>query len=231
MSGAGGNREINQHWLNRWETGDIGWHHQEFNNHLISHWPNLSVPTGSTIMIPLCGKSRDMAWLRDKGYKILGIEVSPLAVRSFFEENRLEPSRTQKGAFESWQADDFEILCGDIFDLRKEHTGQVSAVYDRASLVALNPDQRKQFSRLLQTVLPADSQVLLVAMDYPQSEMAGPPYSVPDNEVFALFGRHFDVTQLDHLDLLADSDRYQNKGLSRLHESIYALRKHTPETD
>ena len=216
---------INRAWLTRWQEHNIGWHHQEFNEHLLNHWSSISVPGGSTLFVPLCGKSRDMLWLHEQGYNILGVELSPLAVSAFFEENNLAPSRSQKGAFESWQSGGLEILCGDIFKLERNHLAHVAAVYDRASLVALNPKQRKQYAALLQSSLPENTQMLLVAMDYPQAEMAGPPYSVPGEEVTELFADHFSVRQLDSLDLMSDSDRYQDKGLSSLHENIYKLQK------
>jgi thiopurine S-methyltransferase len=62
-------------------------------------------------------------------------------------------------------------------------------------------------------------------MDYPQQEMQGPPYSVTEEEVRALFGSGWEITLLDSLDLMRDTDRYRDRGLSRMSEQVYRLRK------
>ncbi len=100
----------------------------------------------------------------------------------------------------------------------------MDAVYDRASLVALNPLQRMHYAQLLKRLLPVDCAMLLVAMDYPQHEMTGPPFSVDQLEVQRLYGSDYTVELLHSLDLLQESKRYQEQGLSRLFEQIYHLR-------
>ncbi|MEN8180424.1 MAG: thiopurine S-methyltransferase [Pseudomonadota bacterium] len=213
----------NSHWLQRWEEQNIGWHHEEFNPHLLNHWSALSVPGGSLVLAPLCGKSRDMVWLAERGYRLRGIELSPLAIETFFMEQGLQPERETVHGFERWSAGPYEIFCGDIFDLEQLDNSQVDAVYDRASLVALNPVQRRHYVQLLKRLLPERCPVLLVAMDYSQHEMTGPPYSVDETEVRGLFRSDYEVTMLDSLDLLNESERYREQGLSRIFEQIYQL--------
>ncbi len=216
-------RGPNDNWLQRWEEQNIGWHHEEFNPHLLNHWSALNVADGALVLAPLCGKSRDMVWLAEKDYRIRGIELSPLAVETFFVEQELQPERETVNGFERWSAGPYEIFCGDIFDLEQLDNSQVNAVYDRASLVALNPVQRRQYVQLLKRLLPERCPVLLVAMDYPQHEMSGPPYSVDETEVRSLFRSAYTISMLDSLDLLSESERYREQGLSRLYERIYQL--------
>jgi thiopurine S-methyltransferase len=166
-----------------------------------------------------------MVWLAEQDYRILGIEISPVAVSTFFAERGLEPRITEGEHFSRWQAGAFELLCGDLFLLQQEDLQRVDAVYDRASLVALDRDQRKAYAELLETLLPGGCCVLLVAMDYPQQEMPGPPYSVAEGEVRELFSSNFEIELLDSLDLMKHTDRYQNRGLSRMLEQIYRLKK------
>ncbi len=212
-------------WLRRWEENTIGWHHHEYNPHLLGFWHLLNVPPGSRVLVPLCGKSRDMVWLAEHEYRLLGVELSPIAVSSFFAELGLEPRVTEQERFTRWQAGRYEILCGDLFGLERGDLQAVDAVYDRASLVALDCNQRKEYARFLGWLLPPGCEVLLVAMDYPQQEMQGPPFSVTEAEVRELFGSAFHITLLDSLDLLQDTDRYQDRGLSRMAEQVYRLRK------
>jgi len=126
--------------------------------------------------------------------------------------------------FERWSAGPYEIFCGDIFDLPLLDNADIDAVYDRASLVALNPEQRRHYAELLVRLLPEKVKMLLVAMDYPQVEMQGPPYSVQTAEVKALFESRFSVKLLHTLDLLQDTERYGDKGVSRMLEQVYLLK-------
>lgn len=217
--------ELRDFWLQRWKENDIGWHHQEFNPHLTGFWHRAGTAAGALVLVPLCGKSRDMVWLAEQGYQVLGVELSPVAVAGFFQEQELAPEVRDAGPFQLWRAGPYQILCGDIFQLTRTDVLGVAGVYDRASLVALNPEQRASYARLLSSILPSACPVLLVAMDYPKQEMSGPPYCVAPDEVQALFRSAFEVSQLHELDLLKDSVRYQDKGLSRLSEQIYLLRK------
>jgi len=211
------------YWLKRWEEGETGWHHQNINPHLRAFWGRVDVAPGSRVLVPLCGQSLDMAWLGELGYRVLGVEFSPLAIAGFFNDLGLEPEKIESDRFEKWHSGQFEILCGDIFHLIEQDIQNVSAVYDRASLVALEPEQRQRYAQLLGKILPDGCSVLLVAMDYPQTEMQGPPYSVAETEVRNLFEERFSVSLLHSIDLLAEGDRYTQRGLSRMSEQIYLL--------
>ena len=217
-------RDPNENWLQRWQDQNIGWHHVEFNPHLLNHWHSLLMPQGSLVLAPLCGKSRDMVWLAEQGYRIRGVELSPLAVQTFFEEHDLSPAVTREGAFQRWRAGPYDLLCGDIFDLPELDCSDIDAVYDRASLVALNPEQRSRYAKMLNGLLDQRSKMLLVAMDYPQEEMSGPPYSVQEKEVRQLFESRFKVQLLHTLDILKDTERYGEKGVSRMQELVYLLK-------
>jgi thiopurine S-methyltransferase len=146
-------------------------------------------------------------------------------VEAFFLEHHLQPSMTSVAGFQCWRAGAYEIYCGDIFDLGELDNSDIDAVYDRASLIALNPVQRRQYARMLIDLLPQKSRMLLVAMDYPQDEMQGPPYSVEETEVKALFSPDFSVELLHTLDLLKDTERYGGKGVSRMLEQVYLLKR------
>ncbi len=224
MSETDALRDPNDNWLQRWKEQNIGWHHVEFNPHLLNHWHAMHMPQGSVVLAPLCGKSRDMVWLAQQGYRIRGVELSPLAVESFFGEHQLQPEVSAVAGFECWRAGPYELYCGDIFDLPQLDTGDIDAVYDRASLIALNPLQRRHYANMLCRLLPEKCRILLVAMDYPQEEMSGPPYSVQEAEVRELFESRFKITLLHTLDLLKDSERYGDKGVSRMLEQVYLLK-------
>ncbi|MBI5007692.1 MAG: thiopurine S-methyltransferase [Nitrosomonadales bacterium] len=210
-------------WLERWERAEIGFHQGEINPYLLRHWPELNAAQGGEVFVPLCGKSLDMVWLRGRGYAVLGVELSPIAVQDFFRENGQSPAHTHTGKFECCAADGIRILCGDFFDLSKQDMAKVTAVYDRASLVALPPEMRERYAHHLADILPAGTQILLVTFDYPQAEMQGPPFAVSVSEVEALYGKYADIRLLAEEDALAQNPRFQQRGMTRLQENIFLL--------
>jgi thiopurine S-methyltransferase len=210
-------------WLERWEREDIGFHQNEVNPHLCEYWPELNIARGSMVFVPLCGKSQDMLWLRDQGLQVLGVELSAIAVRAFFKENGYTPQHINSGKFDRCDANGIRILCGDFFNLDKDDMANVSAVYDRASLIALPPEMRERYVLRLVNILPPATQILLITVDYPQPEMQGPPFSVSSGEVEALYCKHAEVRLLAHLDVLEQNPRFQQRGLSSLRENIFLL--------
>lgn len=212
-------------WKARWEEGQIGFHQDRANDYLVRHWPALGVPAGARVLVPMCGKSKDMLWLRAQGYPVLGVELSPIAVDAFFAENNLSLSRSSEGKFERASADGCELLCGDFFDLAKRDCEGVLAVYDRASLIALPVEMRERYARHLAGLLDPGDQVLLITMEYPQYEMDGPPFSVHEEDVRRLYEPAFEVRLLGAVDVLAENARFRDRGVSALHEKTYALKR------
>ncbi len=211
-------------WLERWEKGEIGFHQDDINPHLLHYWRELSAAPDAKVFVPLCGKTRDMLWLRQQGHAVLGVELSAIAVDAFFRENGYAPERISGEHLQHCIADGIDIICGDFFDLTKDDLRGVTAVYDRASLVALPPDMRQRYAAHLMEILPATAQILLVTFDYPQPEMAGPPFAVSPDEVGALYSNRAHIRLLAHHDVLAQNPRFRERGLSRLQENIFLLR-------
>jgi len=212
-------------WLERWQQNQIGFHEEEINPHLQKFWGNFNIPKGSTIFVPLCGKSSDMLWLLSLGYQVIGVELSPLAVKSFFADNNLSAEVTERGAFQCWQIEGLTILQGDFFDLSRTDLADCYAVYDRAALVALPAEMRQQYVAHLRQISPALRHTLLVTLEYNQDEMSGPPFSVSSAEVQALFGADYTIACLFTADALQENEFFKERGLSQLIESAYWLSK------
>ncbi len=210
-------------WLERWQQNQIGFHQAEINAHLQDFWGVLGLPHGSLVFVPLCGKSRDLLWLRAQGHPVLGVEISPIAVNDFFRENGLAPQRRHEGAFERCAADGLEILCGDFFALTSGQLAAVAGVYDRASLIALPGDMRVRYAQHLQHILPAAAEILLITVEYRQAQMDGPPFCVRQAEVEQLYRERYAVTVLYTKDVLAENARFRERGLSALVEKVYRL--------
>ena len=209
-------------WHQRWQDNRIGFHLGQVNPYLVKYWPTLGLHAGSRVFVPLCGKSLDMLWLAEQGHEVVGVEISPIAVRAFFEENRLDPEISQQGAFEIWAVDQITILLGDFFELTPGQLGEVAAVYDRASLIALPADLRAEYVEHLNALCPSVPR-LLITLDYDQDRMAGPPFAVSDEEVRELYADRSSLVRLAAEDVLADNPRFREKGLERMVESVWRM--------
>ena len=202
-------------WLERWELDQTGFHQNEVNPYLMRHGHRLK----GKVFVPLCGKSLDMSWLVKQGAEVLGVELSPIAVRAYFEENGLSATCRPFGKFESCEAQGIRILCGDFFDLKREDMEGVSAVYDRASMVALPPAMRERYVRHLTSILR--SEILLITLDYPQDEMQGPPFAVSVDEVERLYRDFASIELLEQADGMAP--RFAERGVTRMQENVFLL--------
>lgn len=209
-------------WNQRWINNEIGFHQNRVNVHLERNWARVC-DSPARVFVPLCGKTGDMVWLANQGSDVIGVEISPIAVQAFFDENGLKPTVTDEAPFKRWQAGKYSLLEGDFFQLSTRHLGQINAVYDRASLVALPPAMRQNYVRHLAKLLPSETACLLVAFDYPQSEMDGPPFSVPPATVADLFSHEFNIKLLYQDDVLNENGKFRERGVTRLTEDAYHL--------
>jgi len=210
-------------WHQRWQENQIGFHQQEINPYLQRHWAELEVPPMGRVFVPLCGKSNDMLWFVSMGYRVVAVELSRLAVESFFSENGLNPITYRQGDFWIYEIDGLQIYCGDFFTLNPDLIGPIDAVYDRASLVALPPDMRIEYAFKLSSLLSPSVKVLLIAFDYHQHEMPGPPFSVQEHEIEQLFHFWCEINLLSEENVLDQQVHFKDRGLSRLNEQACRL--------
>ncbi|WP_446809173.1 thiopurine S-methyltransferase [Methylomonas sp. 2BW1-5-20] len=169
-------------WHQKWERGEIAFHQSEANPFLLAHFEKLNLAKNSRVFLPLCGKTRDFACLLAGGYRVVGAELSELAVNELFKELGLEPNISTAGKLTRYSAKDIDILAGDIFDVSAELLGAISAIYDRAALVALPSGIRERYTSHLMNISGTAPQ-LLITYEYDQRLMDGPPFSVTENEV------------------------------------------------
>ncbi|MCB1908023.1 MAG: thiopurine S-methyltransferase [Rhodocyclaceae bacterium] len=182
-------------WHSKWHAGDTGFHEDQVNALLAAHFGRLGLAGGARVFLPLCGKTRDIAWLLERGIRVVGAELSPLAVGELFEGLGVVPEVAPVGSLQHHRAAGIDVFLGDIFDLDRERLGAVDAVYDRAALVALPPVMRARYAEHLLGISEAAPQ-LLVTFEYDQSQLEGPPFSVEEAEVRALYEARFALTSL-----------------------------------
>ncbi len=217
-----------EYWLQRWLEGRTGWHRSEVMPLLEKHWPALAVPRGARVLVPLCGKSLDMLWLASQGLCVLGVEIALPAIESFLAENRLRAHR-QPGPggahFIIGHGGGIEIINGDVFAIPDETYAGCAAAYDRAALIAFPAPMRERYAHEVYGKLPRGCRALLITLEYPQNEMAGPPFSVDDAEVHRLFEAHWDIARRERRDILDSQPSFSGQGVTALHTAVYRLEK------
>ncbi|MFC3717269.1 thiopurine S-methyltransferase [Luteimonas soli] len=212
-------------WHQRWRDNRIGFHRDRVMPLLEQHWPSLGLAPGSRVFVPLCGKSLDMAWLAAQGYRVLGVELSQIAVEQFFDEHDLAPTTRESPLGTHFTAGPIEIICGDALALDARTLTDCVGVYDRAALIALPRTMRDAYVRELQARLPAGCRGLLITLEYPPGEKAGPPFPVDADEVRRLYDRDWQVEQLERRDILATEPSFAAEGVTALHTSVWQMEK------
>jgi thiopurine S-methyltransferase len=154
---------------------------------------------------------------------VLGVECSAQAAAEYFDQHGLTPTVRRDGPFDMYAGGGVEIAVGDVFDLGALDLSGIAGYYDRAALIALSPEQRARYAALLCDTLPRTTRGLVVALDYPQDEKAGPPFSVPPEEVAALYGARFGLSTLHTADVLSANPGFVAAGVTRLWDHVVHL--------
>ncbi|MEX0684753.1 MAG: thiopurine S-methyltransferase [Balneolales bacterium] len=212
------------YWLSRWKKGMTGFHATEVNDHLQKYWPALELPRGSTVLVPLCGRSLDLLWLAGQGHYVVGVELSEIACKRFFEEAELAYEITNQENFILYRSGLIEIWCGDFFKIRPKVFPPLDAVYDRAALVAMPPRLRQPYVQKISELANRPFKMLLISYTYPQESMSGPPFSVPAHEIELLYGEDCTLSELGSISVLEKSEKYRNKGLTGFREISYLIK-------
>ena len=210
-------------WQSRWQDGRIGFHLPEYNQQLLKYWPELGLNKNCEVFVPLCGKTLDLVWLRQQGHKVTGSELIKMAVEAFFMEQGFEPEVKQQGELGYWGYEGIELIQGDFFVI-PDGSVEATVFYDRAALIALPEAMRKQYVEKLLRAAPALEQGLLVTVEYNQTEMSGPPFSVCEREVRSLYSDHFDIELLTR-EVSNISPRMKATGLTGMQEVVYKMIK------
>lgn len=210
-------------WHERWRGGRIGFHQSSVDRNLERHWPALALPPSSRVLAPLCGKSLDLLWLRDLGHRLIGVELSDIALQAFCLENGIAARRRPLAEFDLYEAPQLELYRGDFFAFTPTLQGEVAAVYDRAALVSWAPETRSHYVEHLATLTRPGTPTLLVTLEYLQAQMPGPPFSVDSEEVRRLYSPHHRIESLERRNVSDIEPRMRARGVSRIHEVCWRI--------
>lgn len=205
-------------WLERWQRNQIGFHRASVHPLLTRLWQSLGIAPAASVLVPLCGKSLDMLWLRGQGHPVTGVERVGDALAQFVVENGLDLPAANGG----YAGGGWNLVESDWFAVALPEP--LPAFYDRAALVALPPDLRKAYVEKLVSLLAPGATGLLITMEYDQRQMNGPPFSVPAAEVREHYAQAAEVRELARNDILAEEPHFAERGLTALHEVAWLIR-------
>lgn len=182
-------------WHSRWESNNIGFHQGEVNALMVDNFHALSLDKNGRVFVPLCGKTRDIGWLLSQGHRVVGVELSRLAIEQLFADLGVEPKISPVGKLTHFRAANIDVFVGDIFDFTADTIGAVDAVYDRAALIALPANLRGRYAAHVVEITNTAPQ-LVVCLEYDQALMQGPPFSVDEKELERVYGKNYGLEQL-----------------------------------
>merc|ERR1719391_1294714 len=182
-------------WRGRWQRNDAGWHVDHFNKNLLKFWPQLvGGRKALRVLVPLCGKSRDLAWFYSQGHSVVGVEGVRQAVDSLFQEEGFEykVQRIEGSTNKAWRystldnrlvvyVTDFLLVDSDLLG------GKFDAVFDRGALEALHLADREPYLQVMRGLMTPDVIYHLSGHLYDIPTKQGPPRPLPLPVVQQLF--------------------------------------------
>ena len=188
-----------ENWQKMWDNNHIGFHQSSVLPDLLKH-ENMFLNKCCRVFLPLCGKSLDLAYLADKGHNVYGCEFVKKAVEDFFKEQNLQytTSSLPSGSIVyKAVSKKITLYCGDFYALKSDEVGKFDAVWDRASLVAINPSQREEYAKVMQDLMGPGCKYLLNSFIINGDNYCGPPHSVSQEDIERCFSSFCDIKQLD----------------------------------
>lgn len=182
-------------WSARWAQKQIGFHEGKPNDQLVACFGRLALAPGASVLVPLAGKAVDLRWLAAQGHRVVGVELVLEAIHAFFEEGGLDPRDHEHalGPHRAFTVDALTLVQADMFSVLPSELGTFDAVYDRAALIALEPQTREAYVQVCRSLCKPGAPTLLIGFEHGAS-VAGPPWAVDETEVRRLFaGRDLEV--------------------------------------
>jgi thiopurine S-methyltransferase len=188
-------------WHKCWERNHLGFHQVTVHPFLTEHLEGLIKASEQHVFVPLCGKSLDMVWLAER-MQVSGAELSEIACRDFFTDKQLDYQTKVEGEFTRFSFEEIDLWQGDFFKLKLDRVIDNKAnkpsnkanarfeldwIYDRAAIIALPESMQQAYVDHLLSFMSANTKLLLVSIEFPETEMSGPPFPLFQQDIKKLF--------------------------------------------
>ncbi|XP_008329347.1 probable thiopurine S-methyltransferase [Cynoglossus semilaevis] len=214
-------------WEGRWTQGRTAFHKTTVHEMLERNIEKVVAGrTGVRFFFPLCGKAVDMKWLADQGHSVVGVEISEKAIKEFFQESELTYSEESVPAIPGAKVyknleKNISLYQCDLFSFSSSVGGQFGAIWDRGSLVAINPRDREKYSCLILSLMAKDCRYLLSTLLYNPELYKGPPFLVPNEQLHSLFGGSCDIELLQSEEY--QEEKYRSWRVDSLSENVHLI--------
>lgn len=247
--------------LFQWTNRKIGFHLPDVNALLLKHIHHIfpsktddddaKTCSNTRVFVPLCGKTVDMTYLTTMSSEVVGVEGIRQALEEYAKESyddlQIDVDKTTiKNGFEYFSGKKITLLRGDYFELDESKTnGKFGIIYDRASMVAIEPSKRSEYVDVLGKLLlkkgddndesTGGGRILLISLERKSSKLSddelkvvGPPFTLPESTVRELY-ESLDwvesVTLLDSIDQLEvkPEDRLRYPDLDQLLQHVFLI--------
>ncbi len=192
-------------WIKSWELGGFytSFHRKDIHPYVLEYMTPDEIEN-KNILVPLCGKAVDMLYLAQYANKVIGVELVEEAILQFFSENNLS---YQKIDDETFISGNIILLKKDFMLLTNQQIGTIDWIYDRASLVALPLEMRKEYLKAIDRLSDIGTKQLIITLEYfPLINSA--PFSIPAEEVNEYYGE-------GHIVRHVESPNLPNHGMVR----------------
>ncbi|XP_071499595.1 probable thiopurine S-methyltransferase [Diadema antillarum] len=206
-----------QVWEDRWTDGRIDFHQTEVNESLVQFKDKLLIKDKSRVFVPLCGKTVDLKWFADQGHEVVGVEGIDQPVTEFFQEQKLSYTKSDIHGVEGgklYESEDgrIKIFVSDLFNLTRDILGQFDAVWDRGSVVAVDECDRKEYAKVISSLLSPGARMLLVTVN------CDPAEKVKDHK-----GEKFTIELLSDVENLEKNPRFRRRGFTWMRELVHVM--------
>lgn len=201
-------------------------------------------------MVPLCGKTVDMKFFaaQENVSRVIGVEGVQKAVEEFINENpelniKKVPNNDKSGKFDIYEGDKITLFKGNFFDLpssilSSDPDHKIDVVWDRGSLVAIDPSMRQEYYKSIASVLKPGGSILFATVDRregtEEAKKMGPPFTVTIQDIETLYQPMISSggsceKLMETVEKVGDPDfqRFADSGLLAMYEVTTLLKSST----
>jgi len=226
------NSDTLQRWSKRWAESKTRWHRDEVHEFLLKHGEQLLSSSSSNdntdkkrVLVPLCGKTLDLEYLakHDNVKEVVGVEGIEKAIIEFHNDHpyfniqkQIDMEGEKESFFDMYVGTNVRLLKGNFFHFNDSFSnGKFDMIWDRASIIAINPKDRQIYVNILGSVLKPGGCILTTTInrsdDNTEGADAGPPFSINELDIRNLY-ENLDwvdsITKLDEGDM-EENFRYE----------------------
>ena len=173
-----------------------GHHGVEVDKYLQRHLSRLALGKDNlSVFVTLCGNSPDLAWLCEKGYEVVGCELSPKAVEQLFENRvlggKIPYEVKEEGEIQVFSATDgkrLKVYVGDFFGVLSPNvTGTFDCIWDGHGIISVPANSHPQYAKKIAKFLKPGGLMLFSTLDCDDKKGHGGPVPVSASRLTELF--------------------------------------------